>query len=96
MSVTEFATLIVQAPHNIHSPVTKQFFEKVATAQSGASGYPVHYFQDVGDPAILYIVTGWNDVAAHHAWISGHTNQSLLAEMGSMVEVKELVHLKIN
>ncbi|EIW60208.1 uncharacterized protein TRAVEDRAFT_45455 [Trametes versicolor FP-101664 SS1] len=92
MSVTEIATLKLVPPHTWSSPATRSFFAAAASQQAARSGYPLHYFEDTTDAAIVYILTGWESVAAHEAWIASEANQKLLERGTGLIEVVGLQH----
>ncbi|KAL1944765.1 hypothetical protein VTO73DRAFT_3195 [Trametes versicolor] len=94
MSVTEIATLKLVPPHTWSSPATRSFFAAAASQQAARSGYPLHYFEDTTDAAIVYILTGWESVAAHEAWIASEANQKLLERGTGLIEVVGLQHAR--
>ncbi|OJT08699.1 hypothetical protein TRAPUB_425 [Trametes pubescens] len=94
MSVTEIATLRLVPPHTWSSPATRSFFAAAASQQAARSGCPLHYFQDTADAAIVYILTGWESVAAHEAWIASEANQKLLERGTGLIEVVGLQHAR--
>jgi hypothetical protein len=79
MTVTELAILPL-----IH-PVTKEFpslpsslIKKLQTAKfvlQRESGHSFHYFQQLEDPSIIYILGSWDSVAAHSAFLPSFDNQ---------------------
>lgn len=52
-------------------------------------------FQDMEEPKILYLLSGWKDVPIHYQWMQSKGIQSLLEEMKSTVAVMGLVQLEI-
>lgn len=96
MAITEFAVLETIPPHTAESPRVRTFLAKVAERQAAWSGHPLLFFQDTDAPATVYLVSGWADVPAHHAWIASEANQALLREAGSLMTVKSFQHLAID
>lgn len=84
MPVTELA--ILPLTHALTkedtSSLPNSLIPKLRTAKSvleTASGHPFHYFQQVEDPSILYLVGKWESVAAHAAFLPSADNRRLLA-----------------
>jgi heme-degrading monooxygenase HmoA len=82
MPVTEFAILPLThllTKESLSLPVS--LVEKLQTAKSvleTASKYPFHYFQQVEDPSIIYIIGKWDSPAAHEKFLPSPENQQLL------------------
>ena len=96
MTVTEFVTLTLTPPHTLESPLVQATLDKVAYQQADWSGHPLLYFQDVQNPADIYLISGWKDVAVHEKWIVSETNQALLKEVAPLVQITRFAHLAID
>ncbi|KAM5538129.1 hypothetical protein V8D89_008326 [Ganoderma adspersum] len=96
MTVTEFATLKLVSPHAWASPDVQAFFRTLSTQQGAWSGYPLRFFADRTDPQLIYLITGWESVAAHYEWIASEQNQALLERAKGMIEVEGLAHAEVD
>ncbi|EPQ57769.1 hypothetical protein GLOTRDRAFT_18367, partial [Gloeophyllum trabeum ATCC 11539] len=96
MSITEFATLRLKPPYTSSSSEVTQFFRRLSDRQSAWSGHPLLFFYNARNPSEVYLLSGWADVPAHHAWIGGSENQELLRLAEGILDVVELVHLGID
>ena len=96
MTVTEFATLKLVSPHTWTSPDVQAFFQTLSAQQGAWSGYPLRFFADTTDPQLIYLITGWESVAAHYEWISSEQNQALLERAKGMIEVEGLAHAEVD
>uniref|UniRef100_A0A0W0EXW0 ABM domain-containing protein n=1 Tax=Moniliophthora roreri TaxID=221103 RepID=A0A0W0EXW0_MONRR len=94
MPITEFATLTFNTP--ISTAPLPELLQRLSTNQSAWSGYPLLFFVDTSDPNIIYLVSGWESVAAHQKWIESNENQELLRLFGPYVEITGFSHLEVN
>lgn len=82
MPVTEFAILPLTHPlTKEHISLPFPLIEKLKTARSAletASKHPFHYFQQIEDPSIIYIIGKWDSPAAHAKFLPSPENQRLL------------------
>ncbi|KAF9053144.1 hypothetical protein BJ165DRAFT_841951 [Panaeolus papilionaceus] len=97
MPVIEFCALRIKAPHVLgESQKLHDLFTSVSKLQSAWSKYPLTYYQNIKDPALIYLISGWKDVESHNAWIASDENQGLLqnftGEVG-VVEVESFSHV---
>ncbi|KAI0780516.1 hypothetical protein BD413DRAFT_497711 [Trametes elegans] len=95
MPVTEIATLRLIHPHTWDSTEIRSFFSDVAQQQAAWSGYALHYFHDMSDEHVVYILTGWESVEAHYEWIRSEQNQMLLERGRGLIEVVGLKHARV-
>ncbi|TBU50288.1 hypothetical protein BD309DRAFT_945799, partial [Dichomitus squalens] len=96
MTVTEFATLKLVYPHVWGSPEIQAFFATLSTQQGAWSGYPLRFFEDTTDPRLIYLITGWEGVAAHYEWIRSEQNQQLLERSKGLLEVEGVAHAELD
>lgn len=96
MTVTEFATLKLVSPHTWTSPDVQAFFQTLSAQQGAWSGYPLRFFADTTDSQLIYLITGWESVAAHYEWIASEQNQALLERAKGMIEVEGLAHAEVD
>jgi quinol monooxygenase YgiN len=82
MTVTELAILPLTHPLTNDSPaLPSALILKLLKARSvleSVSGHSFHYFQQVEDPSIIYILGSWDSVAAHGSFLPSSENQNLL------------------
>jgi heme-degrading monooxygenase HmoA len=82
MTVTELAILPLTHTLTKESPTLPSFLiQKLLTTKSvleTASGHHFHYFQQVEDPSIIYILGSWDSVTAHGSFLPSPENQKLL------------------
>ncbi|KAF7799612.1 hypothetical protein EIP86_010850 [Pleurotus ostreatoroseus] len=94
--ITEFATLEVTPPFTLSSPQIQNFLRKVAHGQESWSHHPVLFYQDALNSKVIYLISGWESISAHDAWIASEENQLLLKEASLLLSVKALAHISIN
>src|SRR5260221_4176618 len=95
MPVTELATFRFKVPHTLNDSEVRSQFQKLSSWQSGWSKYPLTSYNAVDDPAIVYLVSGWEDVQAHMKWIESDGNQELLRIFDSILSIVDFAHLEI-
>ncbi|KUJ15551.1 uncharacterized protein LY89DRAFT_588084 [Mollisia scopiformis] len=82
MPVTEFAILPLTHPLTKENPtLPSSVIEKLKTAKEvleTASKNSFHYFQQIEDPSIIYIIGKWDSPAAHGTFLPSPENQRLL------------------
>ncbi|KDQ61222.1 hypothetical protein JAAARDRAFT_32224 [Jaapia argillacea MUCL 33604] len=100
MTITEFACLQFTDPkHTFHSPDILSLFRMLSERQSTWSTYPLLFLQSKpsepgnDSPALIYLMTGWEDEAAHWEWIKSEENQALVGLFGPCLEIRWMVHL---
>ncbi|KAI6139582.1 hypothetical protein BKA82DRAFT_4223334 [Pisolithus tinctorius] len=81
MPITEFASLQFKASRSLSEPAILALFQKLFAWQSECSGYPLLFFTNPKAPSEIHLITGWESVEAHEAWIAGERNQELLRVM---------------
>ncbi|OAX37122.1 hypothetical protein K503DRAFT_743210 [Rhizopogon vinicolor AM-OR11-026] len=96
MPITEFASLSLMSPNKLSDPHVVDLFSKLSSWQASASGYPLCFFTNQHELREVYLVTGWNDVAAHEEWIKSARNQELLEIGGKFLDVIGMVHLDLD
>ncbi|KAF9242104.1 hypothetical protein BU15DRAFT_44273, partial [Melanogaster broomeanus] len=94
--ITEFATLVFSPPHNPSDPTFRSLFQKLSTWQSACSGFPLLFFTNPDGPSEIHLITGWDSVEAHEAWIKGDQNQELLRLFAPYIDPPKMVHLDID
>ncbi|KAJ5627017.1 hypothetical protein N7528_004444 [Penicillium herquei] len=95
MPITELACLRLKATEP--SSTKKDQLKQAQKAQSEYSGYPARFFREVEDPAICYIVGGWESVTVHtEEWIVSETNQKNLGVLKDDVDIAWMFHLDID
>lgn len=82
MPVTEFAILPLTHPlMKEDSTPPSAVIQKLQIAKSvleQASKYKFHFFQQIEDSSIIYIIGKWNSPEAHYAFLPSAENQKLL------------------
>ncbi|KIK97480.1 hypothetical protein PAXRUDRAFT_824869 [Paxillus rubicundulus Ve08.2h10] len=98
MAITEFAILIFTPSHSLSDPVVRSLFQKLSIEQSQCSGFQLLFFTSPDDSSEVHLITGWNSVAAHEAWIKGKQNQELLSMFAPYIDMQKIsmVHLDID
>src|ERR1700759_3164876 len=98
MTITEFVTFELIAPHTLENPdpLLAELFGRGAQAQAAWSGHELHFFTNPATPSELYLISGWKDVSAHEKWIASDQNQELMKKFGQLLEVKGLAHLDMD
>ena len=96
MTVTEFVILTLTPSLSVDSPAVQTLLRSVATQQESWSGYPLFFFHDTHRPADIYLISGWQDITAHHQWIASEANQALLQEAASLLKITRFAHLAID
>ncbi|KAL5513785.1 hypothetical protein ACEPAH_4186 [Sanghuangporus vaninii] len=93
MAITELVTLSIRSGKD-----RKDILPHICTVdveQAAWSGYPLHFFDCVGKPGEIVLLSGWKNVDAYSEWIAGETNQRLLRLLQSCLDVKNLLRLTI-
>ena len=96
MPVTEFATLKLVSPHTWDSPEIQAFFAALSTQQGANSGYTLRFFEDITNPRLIYLITGWTSAQAHYEAIAGEQNQKLLERSKGLITVEGLAHAEVD
>jgi heme-degrading monooxygenase HmoA len=82
MPVTEFAILPLTRSLTKDNPTLPEtLIDKLRIAKTvleQASKYKFHYFQQIEDPSIVYIIGKWDSPEAHYAFLPSAENQKLL------------------
>ncbi|GAQ03239.1 hypothetical protein ALT_0560 [Aspergillus lentulus] len=90
--VTEIALLRLKS--NPPSASFKALLLEGIKAQAEFSSYPVYLFTQVEDPSLIYLVGGWDSAQQHYdEWIPSATNQGIMAELSSEMELVGLSHV---
>jgi len=95
MPVTELVKFRFKAPHTPNDSEVRSQFQKLSSWQSEWSKYPLTFYNAVDDPAIVYLVSGWDDVQAHTKWIESDGNQKLLRIFEPILSIVDFAHLEI-
>lgn len=101
MTVTELAILKAVTPGAVQTPSVQAFLRTTAEQQAARSRFPVLYYHPItsnpsGDVDEVYLLSGWDSVAAHNVWIASAANQALLKEMDGMFALAGFFHLDID
>ncbi|KAI6008652.1 hypothetical protein EDC04DRAFT_876217 [Pisolithus marmoratus] len=96
MPITEFASLQFRASRSLIEPDILALFQKLSAWQSECSGYPLFFFTNPKVPSEIHLITGWESVEAHEAWIAGERNQELLRVFLPFINILGMVHLDID
>ena len=96
MPITEFASLGFKASRSVSEPSIFALFQKLSAWQSECSGFPLLFFTNPEVPSEIHLITGWDSVEAHMAWIAGERNQELLRVFSPFINILGMVHLDIN
>lgn len=82
MPVTEFAILPLTHPLTKENPsLPSTLIQKLKTARTvleTASKHSFHYFQEVEDPSVIYIIGKWDSPTTHGIFLPSPENQRLL------------------
>jgi heme-degrading monooxygenase HmoA len=81
MPVTELATIPITTPLPANTPLPSTLYQKLLHAKAvleSAAGYKFHYYRQIEDPSIFYILSRWSSVAAHASFLPSPENQALL------------------
>ncbi|KAI0807829.1 hypothetical protein C8Q74DRAFT_1229503 [Fomes fomentarius] len=96
MAITELTTIEWKTPYTWESPTVRAFIERLIPSQTASSGYPLYFFHPEGGENETVILTGWESVDAHMAWVRD-VGVPLLGEyMGSLFELTGQVHVDVN
>ncbi|KAL4068120.1 hypothetical protein V8B97DRAFT_1351826 [Scleroderma yunnanense] len=96
MPITEFASLEFKASHSLSEPSIYALFQRLSAWQSECSGFPLRFFTNPEVPSEIHLITGWDGVEAHEAWIAGERNQELLKVFSPLIDMLGMVHLDID
>lgn len=96
MPITEFASFSLITPNKLSDPHVVELFSKVSSWQASSSGHTLCFFTNSEEPAEIYLITGWDDVAAHEKWIKSPRNQELLQIAKKILIIIGMVHLDID
>ncbi|KAG6328135.1 hypothetical protein ID866_10954, partial [Astraeus odoratus] len=96
MPITEFASLEFQVPHSLSDPGIFELFQRLSAWQAECSGFPLLFFTNPEVPSEIHLITGWDSVEAHEAWIAGERNQELLRVFAPFINILGMVHLDID
>jgi heme-degrading monooxygenase HmoA len=90
------ASFSLVSPNKLSDPHVVELFSKVSSWQASSSGYPLCFFTNPEELAEIYLITGWDDVAAHEKWIKSPRNQELLQIAKKILNIIGMVHLDID
>ncbi|THV07348.1 hypothetical protein K435DRAFT_574949, partial [Dendrothele bispora CBS 962.96] len=98
MPITELAILRLSHPTTttFTTPPIPAHFALLSQRQSAWSGYPLTFYHNITDPSFIYLLSGWDSVAAHGEWIKSDENQELLELLGPYLTVEQLAHLDMD
>ncbi|KAG7089487.1 hypothetical protein E1B28_011167 [Marasmius oreades] len=97
MPITEFATFQINTA--ITSDPLPTLFKRVQESQSSWSSYPVLFYSDVtrsSSSSTIYLISGWESVAAHQKWIESAENQELLKLFKPYLQITGFSHLTLD
>ncbi|RFU34616.1 hypothetical protein B7463_g1699, partial [Scytalidium lignicola] len=100
MTVTELAILPLSTPPE-NGILPSGFLDKLSTAKKvldNASGYNFHFFQQVEDPSLVYIIGRWSSVAAHDVFLPSDENKRLLELLKDDITISSVImyHLDVD
>lgn len=96
MTITELAILKLYSPYSTLTHSLDETFLSATAAQAKWSSQPVYLFSDHDDPQFqrtIYLLSGWESVAAHQEWIKSDENQAWMKALGHCVRDVQLKHL---
>lgn len=103
MPITELALLTLPLSSTTNSPTaipapTIAALKHAAQAQATFSKHPVTLIHCIHDPSLIYLLGGWDSVAAHmDRWIPSSRNRELLRELKDEgVGVRWMVHVDVD
>lgn len=96
MPITEFASLEFKASQSLSEPSIFAHFQQLSAWQSECSDFPLLFFTNPKVPSEIHLITGWDSVEAHEAWIAGERNQELLRVFSPFINILGMVHLDID
>jgi heme-degrading monooxygenase HmoA len=82
MAITELAIIPLTHPltkDNSTLPTTLiSKLQRVKQVLTAAAGYPFHFFQQVEDPSVIYIIGAWDTADTHSTFLPSPENKNLL------------------
>jgi len=98
MTITEFASLELIAPHNLANPdpLLVKLLGRGADQQSAWSCFDLSFYTNDSSPSEIYLIAGWRDVPAHERWIASNRNQELMVKLGRFLKVRWMVDLNLD
>ncbi|KAK0436457.1 hypothetical protein EV421DRAFT_1127422 [Armillaria borealis] len=95
MTITEFAELQFHSADFLSQPSLRDLLLRLRTNQGAWSGFPVHFYTKDSEQVLLHLISGWQSVPAHEAWIASDENQTLLKLFEPHVQITDFVHLDV-
>jgi hypothetical protein len=96
MPITEFATFRFKEPFTLDSDEVRTKFRTLSIWQSEWSKYHLTFYNATEDPALVYLISGWDNISAHMEWIESERNQTLLKIFDPILSIVDFVHLEID
>jgi len=96
MPITEFVTFRFKEPFTLESDEVRTKFCTLSNWQSEWSKYHLTFYNATEDPALVYLISGWDNISAHMEWIESERNQTLLKIFDPILSIVDFVHLEID
>jgi quinol monooxygenase YgiN len=94
MAITEIALLHLSPHVTIQSPDLRSALGNAKTVMENYTGRRFYYFQQVEDPAYIYIFGEWDSLDQHmNQFIPSEENQALLRSLKDLLTVEWLIHI---
>lgn len=93
MPVTEFVTFKLKEPYTIENQELRQRLLILSDRQSNWSLYPLMFYVDIEDQAVIYLISSWESVAVHTKWIESEQNQDLLKMFETILSITNFTHI---
>jgi len=73
----------------------QNFVRSLIGSQSGPN-ITSPFYNSTEDPALVYLISGWDNISAHMEWIESERNQTLLKIFDPILSIVNFVHLEID
>lgn len=90
MTVLELATLHLTPGATVTSAALLDGLRKVKVHQENSSKFPLHFFEQIEDSSVFYILGSWASPEAHQEAIAGPENEKLLALLKDHIDFTKL------
>lgn len=96
MTVTELALLRLQSGASFHDATLRVKLRKAKLAMESFTQQPFHYFVQIEDPTLFYIIGSWLSPTQHfQEWVPSPANQELLELLKDEIRVEYMFHVDI-
>ncbi|KAF4306492.1 putative dimeric alpha-beta barrel [Botryosphaeria dothidea] len=96
MAVTELALLRLKSGASFDDPALRADLQKARKAMEDFTQQPFHYFVQIEDPALFYIVGSWPSADYHfQKWVPSSANQELLELLKDKLSVEWMFHIDV-